>query len=198
MILCDECQKRIVAVFDNEGGKDDEKLIEEHLKDCPECRAFRDDVLRIREPFATASVPGISETVEKEIMQAVRSDSRRRENRYDGNQPQRLPIFARFPRLTWAAGLAALFLIAVSWLMTLSLARKVESLKEELETSRRELALAKEKEHLEEAQEEQVKAISDLHIRVSELEGQVRRGISPRMAWLSEPPYSRPERPSGL
>ena len=48
MISCDECQKKMVALFDNEGSEGDDALMSTHLKDCPECRAFREDMVRIR------------------------------------------------------------------------------------------------------------------------------------------------------
>lgn len=184
MISCDECQERIVAVFDNEGGKDDEKLIDVHLKDCSECRAFREDMRRIRQQFVSVGVPGLSAEVEQELMQVVQADSRRRENRRRDKGPEHPPLLLRFPRLAWAGGLAAVFLIAASWIVSFSLARKVEALKQELETSRREITLVREKEQFEEAQDRQQKAISALYFRMQELEQRVDRSASARPAFL--------------
>jgi anti-sigma factor RsiW len=184
MISCDECQKKIVAVFDNEGGKDDEKLISVHLKDCPQCRAFQDDIVKLRQRFVSIAVPGLSASVQQEVMQLAQADSLRRENRRRAKGPGHPPLLLRSPRLTWAAGLAALFLIAASWVVSFNLARKVEALKQELETSRREIALVREKEQLEEAQDRQQKAISALYFRMQELEQRVERSAPSRSAFL--------------
>ncbi|MHC4508449.1 MAG: hypothetical protein ACYTAO_05750 [Planctomycetota bacterium] len=184
MISCDECQRKLVALFDNEAGKDDEKLIDAHLKDCCECRVFRQDMVRLRQRFGSITIPGLPASIREEIMQLAQADSRRSENRRPDEGAQRRPLLLRFPRLVWAAGLAALFLIATSWVVSFSLAQKVEALGQELETSRREIALAREKEQLEEAQERQQKAISALYFRMQELEQRVDRSASPRSAFF--------------
>ena len=182
MISCDECQKRIAAVFDNEGGNEDEKLIEVHLRDCPECRAFREDMVKLRQRFVSASVPSQPASIRREVLQSAQADSTRRENRRWDKGAEHQPLLFRFPRLVWAAGLAALFLIAASWVVSFNLAQKVETLKQELETSRRQVALAKEKEQLEQAQDRQQKAISALYFRMQELEQRVDRSGPPRPA----------------
>ena len=184
MISCDDCQKKLVAILDNEGTEDDEKLISLHLKDCPQCRAFREDMVKLREQFVSIAVPGPSASVQQEVVQLAQADSRRRENRQRDKGAERQPLVLRFPRLTWAGGLAALFLIAASWLVSFNLARKVEALKQELETSRREIALAREKEQLKEAQDRQQKAISALYFRMQELEQRVDRSAPSRSAFL--------------
>jgi anti-sigma factor RsiW len=184
MISCDDCQRKLVAVLDNEGTGDDEKLISVHLKDCPQCRAFQDDIVKLRQRFGSVAVPGLSASVQQEVMQLAQADSRRRESRHGDEGRQRRPLLLRLPRLAWAAGLAALFLIGMSWVVSFNLARKVEALKQELETSRREIALVREKEQLEEAQDRQQKAISALYFRMQELEQRVDRSASPRPAFL--------------
>ena len=182
MISCDDCQRKLVAILDNEGSRDDEELTNAHLRDCSACRAFRDDMVRIRQQFAAIAVPSLPAAVEQELMQVAQSDSPRRENRRRNKEPERQPLLLRFPRLVWASGLAALFLIAASWLVSFSLAQKVEALKQELETSRRDIALAREKQQLEEAQERQQKAISALYFRMQELEQRIERSGPPRPA----------------
>ena len=184
MISCDECQKKIVTFFDNEGSEDDKKLIDIHLKDCPECRAFQEDIIRLRQQFVSVLTPSLSPKVKQELIQAAQTDSRLSENRKDDNKIQRQPLLVRFPQLTRAGGLAALFLIAASWIVSFNLARRVESLTLELETSRQEIARAREKEQLEEAQERQQKAISALYFRMQELEQRVDRSASPRSAFF--------------
>ncbi|UCC97989.1 MAG: hypothetical protein JSW66_19340 [Phycisphaerales bacterium] len=198
MISCDECQRKLVALFDNEAGKDDEKLIDAHLKDCCECRVFRQDMVRLRQRFVSITMPGLPASVRDEIMQLAHTDSRRGEDRRRDEGPQRRPLLLRFPRLVWGAGLAALFLIAASWVVSYNLARKVEALKQELETSRREIALAKEKEHLEQAQERQQKAISALYFRMQELETRFDRYSSPRTTFLPGRQNGRFHRPDDM
>lgn len=107
-------------------------------------------------------------------------------------------LLLRFPRLTYACALAGLFLIVVSWLACFVLAKETKNLKQELEVAQREIAVAQAEKKLKEAQDNQQKALSELHVRVKELEGHVQRGISPRVVWQSEPPYYTPERPGGL
>lgn len=185
MISCDECQKKLVAILDNESvEEDDEKLISIHLKDCPQCRAFQEDIIKLRQRFVSVAVPDLSASVRQEVVQLAQTDSRRRENRCTDAGPQRQPLLARFPLLTWVTALAALFLMAVSWIVSFNLARKVEFLKKELDTSRQELALAKEKEQLEETQDRQQKAISALYFRMQELEQRMKQSASSRAAFL--------------
>jgi hypothetical protein len=117
-------------------------------------------------------------------MQVAQADSLRMENRRRDKGPKPQSLSLRFPRLVWAANLAALFLIVASWLVSFSLARKMNVLREELEISRRKIALAHEKEQLEEAQERQQKAISALYFRMQELEERVDRSASQRSAFF--------------
>ena len=55
MISCDEYQKKMVAVLDNEGSDEDERLLSAHLADCPECRAFYDGMVSTRQLFSIAT-----------------------------------------------------------------------------------------------------------------------------------------------
>ena len=184
MISCDECQKKIVAVFDNECSENDKELIDIHLKDCPECLAFQEDIMSIRQQFVSVPMPSLSPTVAQELMQVAQTDSLRGNHLGRDKSMSRQPLLVRSPRLAWAGGLAALFLIAASWMVSFSLARKVEDLTQELETSRREIARAREKEQLKEAQERQQKAISALYFRMQELEQRVDKSASPRSAFF--------------
>jgi len=139
----------------------------------------------------------------KEHPNAVKSLKTRAEHLQSKSSPRRKivsrePLFVRFPRLTWACGLVALFLIIISWLACFTLAKETTSLRQELQVARREVAVAQAEKQLKDAQEKQQKAISELHVRVKELEGHVQRGISPRMVWYSESPYYTPERPGEL
>lgn len=108
------------------------------------------------------------------------------------------PLLLRFPRLVWALGVAAVFLVAASCFACFVLARENRTLRQDLVLARREIAMNNRQQQIVEAQNGQQQAISELPVRVRELEGQVQRGISPQMAWLSESPYYGPERPGGL
>jgi anti-sigma factor RsiW len=182
MISCDDCQKKLVATLDSEGAEDDEKLISIHLKDCPQCRAFQEDIVKLRQRFVSVAVPGLPAVVGQELMRIAQDDSLRSNRRGHDKNRSRQPLLLRFPRLAWAGGLAALFLIGMSWVVSFNLAQEVKVLRQELETSRRELALAREKEQIEEAQDRQQKAISALYFRMQELEQRIDRSATLRAA----------------
>jgi uncharacterized protein YhaN len=200
MISCEECQKKLVVVFDNEGCKGDEDLINAHLRDCAMCRAFHEDIAKLRQQFASVDVPDLPGMMGKELMQTVRADSLQRKNRLGDNRAKKPPFLLRFPRLSWAAGLAALFLIIVSLLACYILSQKVSYLKGRLETSQRQLAAVRQdlavaqaaKKNEEDRQKEQ-KAISALYFRMQELEDRFDRFSSMRTTFL----LAERRRPSG-
>ncbi|MGD8501794.1 MAG: zf-HC2 domain-containing protein [Phycisphaerales bacterium] len=198
MISCDECQKKIVAVFDNEANKGDEELIGVHLKDCPECRAFQGDMVRIRHQFVSVPMPSLSPAVGQELMQVAQTDSLRSKSLGCDESGKRQPLLLRFPRLTWAAGLAGVFLIVISWLACFNLARKVKVLRQELQTARRDIAVAQAEQQLKEDRERQQKAISALYFRMQELEDQVNQFSSPRTNFLPTQLNGLSDRRSGL
>jgi predicted anti-sigma-YlaC factor YlaD len=191
MISCEQCQKKLVAILDNEGCDGDEELTNAHLKDCPACRAFRDDIVRIRKRFTSAAVPYSSKAAGKQFMQVVRADSLRRENRLDDDRSKHRPVLLRLPRAAWITGLAGLLLLIVSLLTCYSLANKVSDLKGRLQTSQQELtavrqdmAVAQAAKQLEESSEKEQKAISALYFRMRELEERFDRYSSPRTTFL--------------
>ena len=191
MISCEECQKKMVAILDNEGCDGDEELTNAHLKDCPACQAFREDMARIRKRFISAAVPYSTKAAGKQLMQIVRADSLRRENRLDDNESKCRPVLLRLPRAAWITGLAGLLLLVVSWLACYTLGKEVSDLRGRLETSRRELAavrqdmaVAQAAKQLEESREKEQKAISALYFRMRELEERFDRYSSPRTTFL--------------
>lgn len=189
-----------MTIFDNEGCDSDEELTNAHLKDCPACRAFRDDMLRLRKRFVSVSVPGLPKAAEKQLMQAVRADSLRGENRLK-HQPRLL----RLPRVAWVAGLAGLLLLVVSWLACYTLGKEVSNLRGRLETSRQELAavrhdlaIAQAAKQLEDAREKEQKAISALYFRMRELEERFDRYSSPGTTFLPAQQNARSDRPGDI
>lgn len=184
MISCDDCRKKLVAAFDNEGGKDDANLINAHLKDCPDCRAFQQDMAAIRRQFVSVPIPSLSPSVKQNLLQAAQIDSLRNENLFRNKTINHRPLLLRFPRLTRACGLAGMFLLVVSWFVCFVLNREVVDLRKQLQLAKQEVTLALEKEQLKETQDRQQKAISALYFRMQELENQVDRYSSPRTAFL--------------
>jgi hypothetical protein len=201
MISCEECQNKLVAVFDNEGSESDEELTNAHLEDCPACRAFREDMVRIRKRFISAAVPYSSKAAKKQLMQVVHAYSLQSNNRLDDNESKRRLLLLHLPRAAWIAGLAGLLLLVVSWLACYMLTKKVSDLKGRLETSRQELAavrqdmaVAQAAKQLEDDREKEQKAISALYFRMRELEERIDRYSSPRTTFLPAEQNARSNR----
>ncbi len=184
MISCDECQKKLVAVFDNEANEADEGTVWGHLKDCHQCRAFHKDMVRLRQQFVSVPVPGLPAAVGQELIQVAQADSLRSKSLRRDKGVNRQPLFVRFPRLRWACSLAGLFLIVISWLTCFTLAKETTSLRQELQAARQEIAVARAEKQVKEAQERQQKAISALYFRMQELEKRIDRSPSPRSAFF--------------
>ncbi len=191
MISCDECQKKLVAAFDNEASKEDDQLISSHLTDCCECRAFYQDMVRLRQQFVSVPMPTLSPAVAQELMRIAQTDSLPSNRRGHDKNRSRQPLLLRFPRLTWAGGLAAALLVVSSWLACYALTKRVTDLKQQLQASRQELAVAQqdlavaraEKQREEDRQREQ-KAITALYLRMAELERRIDRGSLPGTTFL--------------
>jgi len=180
MISCDKCQQKIVAVFDNEASEEDEVLISDHIKNCPDCQAFRAEIVKIRQALVSAAVPSVSLELQYKHMQddvASGMNNKGPDFRERANYEH---MAVRFRRLVWAGGLAASFLIIVSWLACFILARRVFDLKQELQVAKQDLAVANVEKQLAEAQERQEKNTLALYLRMQELEERLDRGQSGR------------------
>jgi len=184
MISCDECQKKIVAFFDNEGSEGDEALISAHLKDCSDCRAFHEDMVKMRQEFVSVPVPSPPAAMAQELMRQTAPDSVRGKTSRPEKRLSREPWRRRFRRLAWASAAVGLCLLALSCLRWSSLAREVADLRHDLEVAERDFALFREQKELKEAQERQEKAISALHFRMGELMERFDRIPLPRTAFL--------------
>jgi len=108
------------------------------------------------------------------------------------------PLLIRFPQLTWACGVAALFFITASCTVSFVLARKVVNLKHELELAQRDIAVARTEGKLEEARQAQQKTISTLYHRVEELEQRIPKIPSAIRICYPEEPYYLPDMPDSL
>ena len=180
MISCDECQQKIAAVFDNEANEGDEGLISAHIEDCPECQAFRAEIVKIRQALASNAVPAVSLELQYERMQGVETAGMKSKKPGFKERASYERPAVRFQRLAWAGGLAASFLIVVSWLACFVLARRVHDLKQKLQIVQQDLSVAKVEKQLAETQERQEKTTLALYLRMQELEERFDRGQSGR------------------
>ena len=185
MISCDEYQKKMVAVLDNEGSEEDERLLSAHLADCPECRAFYDGMVSTRQLFSIATATKATVTIGQDFMRTVEADALR-SKKLSGKKPirSRVLFWHKLPRVAWAGGLAAALLIIVSWLACYSLTREVADLRGQLQAAQQHLAVAQEEKQLEEDRQREQKAITALYLRMAELEERVDRFSSPRTAFF--------------
>lgn len=205
MISCEQCQKKLVAIYDNEDCKGDVELTNCHLKDCPACRAFREDMISIRKRFVSAAKPCLSKNVETQLIQTVRADSLHKENRYYNSELKHQPVLLRLPRAVWISGLAGLFLLIVSWLACFTLSKEVSELRDRLEVSgqklaaiRHDLAVAQASKQLEESREKEQKAISALYFRMRELEERFDQYSSLETTFLPAQQNRRSDRSGGM
>jgi len=185
MISCDEYQKNMVAVLDNEGSKDDERLLSAHLADCSECRAFYDEMVSTRQLFSIAASKKAAVTIGQDFMRTVETDALR-SKKLSGKKPirSRALFWDKLPRLVWAGGLAAALLVIVSWLACYVLTKEVSDLRGQLQVAQQHLAVAQAEKQLEEDREREQKAITALYLRMAELEERVDEFSSPRMTFV--------------
>ncbi len=187
MISCDECQKKIVASFDNEGSEGDEALLSGHLKDCSDCRAFHEDMVKLRQEFVSVPVPSPPTAMAQEVMRQTAPDSVRGKTSRPEKRLSREPWRPRFRRLAWASGLAVLAVVALSSLVCLTMSKKVQALTQELQIAQRDVAFfraEKRLSELQERQEKEQKAITALYLQMGELEQRFDQVYSPRTAFL--------------
>jgi predicted anti-sigma-YlaC factor YlaD len=185
MISCDEYQKKMVAVLDNEGSEEDERLLSAHLKDCPKCRAFYDGMVSTRQLFSIATATKATVTIGQDFLRTVEADALR-SKKLSGKKHirSRALFWDKLPRVVWAGGLAAALLVIVSWLACYSLTKEVADLKAQLQAAQQHLAVAQEEKQLEEDRQREQKAITALYLRMAELEERVDRFSSPRTAFF--------------
>jgi len=185
MISCDEYQKKMVAVLDNEGSEEDERLLSAHLADCPECQAFYDGMVSTRQLFSIATATKATVTIGQDFLRTVEADALR-SKKLSGKKHirSRALFWHKLPRVAWAGGLAAALLVIVSWLACYTLTREVADLKGQLQAAQQHLAVAQEEKQLEEDRQREQKAITALYLRMAELEERVDRFSSPRTAFF--------------
>ena len=201
MISCEECRKKMVALFDREGREEDDALVSEHLRDCPRCRNFQEEMAEIRQRFVCLPSISLSAEAGQQLMREAESDlTGGKTSRHEkAARPEFRP--RKFRRLAWASGLAVFLVIVASSLVCVMFSKKVEALKQELEIARREVALARAEKKLQQAQDSQTKdraAISSLQFRVQDLEERFRHFSSPKVVSHGGDAYDFPYGPSEL
>jgi anti-sigma factor RsiW len=191
MTSCAEYQTRMAALFDNEAGDEDLRLVAGHLQDCAECRAFCLELVGIRRALASACPPSLSPAVRQGVLDRIGADqSPRGESR--GRSSARFLHAGGLWR--WAAVLA---LGALS-IVCLALGRTARDLRVKLGSAEQQVAAIQEQAKLAESQERQQKAISALYFRMAELEERVKRGSPSQRASFPTPAYDRSARQSNL
>ena len=178
MISCDECQQKIAAVFDNEAHEGDQSLISVHIENCPECQEFRAEIVKIRQALVSAAVPAVSLELQYERMQGVGAAGKKNNQPAFRNIASYERMAVRFRRLAWAGGLAASFLIIVSWLACFMLAGRAHDLKQQLQIAQHDLDVVNVEKQLAEAKERQQKNTLALYLRMQELEERFGKGQS--------------------
>jgi len=185
MISCDEYQKKMVAVLDNEGSEEDERLLSAHLRDCPECRAFYDEMVSTRQLFSIATATKAAVTIGQDFLRTVEADALRNK-KLSAKKPirSRALFWDKLPRVVWAGGLAAALLVIVSWMACYALTKEVADLKGQLQDAQQHLAVVQAEKQLEEDRQREQKAITALYLRMAELEERFNWYSSPRTTFL--------------
>jgi len=185
MISCDEYQKKMVAVLDNEGSEEDESLLSAHLAECPECRAFYEEMVSNRQLFSIAAATKATVTIGQDFLRTVEADALR-SKKLSGKKPirSRALFWHKLPRVVWAGSLAAALLIVISWLACYALTKEVANLKAQLQAAQQHLTVAQAEKQLEEDRQREQKAITALYLRMAELEERVDRFSLPRTTFF--------------
>jgi hypothetical protein len=191
MNSCDEYQVKIVALFDNEAWDDDLQSVAGHFQDCPDCRAFCLDLIRIRRGMAYAPLPRLSQAAGEVVLGKVR----------DGGADHtkvRARCRRRFPKAGWPMRWAAVLTIGLLALTCLALNRTAKELRGKLGAAEQQVAIIQEERQLAESEERQQKAIAALYFRMAELEERVNRFSPSQRASVRSQGYERPKTQGNL
>jgi len=171
--------------LDNEGSEEDERLLSAHLRDCPECRAFYDEMVSTRQLFSIATATKAAVTIGQDFLRTVEADALRNK-KLSAKKPirSRALFWDKLPRVVWAGGLAAALLVIVSWMACYALTKEVADLKGQLQDAQQHLAVVQAEKQLEEDRQREQKAITALYLRMAELEERFNWYSSPRTTFL--------------
>lgn len=191
MNSCDEYQVKIVALFDNEAWDDDLWSVAGHLQDCPDCRAFCLDLIRIRRDMAYAPLPRLSQAAGQVVLDRVRDGSA-------DHTKVRAGCRKWFPKAGWLMRWAAVLTIGLLALTCLALNRTAKELRVKLAVAERQVATIQEERQLAQSEERQQKAIAALYFRMAELEERVSRFSPSQRASVRSQGYERPKTQGNL
>jgi anti-sigma factor RsiW len=199
MISCDDCQKKMVAVLDNESSAEDVKLVFGHLADCTACRTFYNELISTRQLFSISTAMKEPVIIGHEFMRTVEAETQR-SRKFSGEKTVRTRTLSRnkLSRVMWAGGAAAALLIVASWLACYSLAREVADVRGRLHAANQDLAVVRAEKQIEEDRQKEQKVITALYLRMAELESRVDRYSSPRTTFLPAEQNRRSDRPGDM
>jgi len=185
MISCDDCQKKMVAVLDNESSTEDVKLVFGHLADCAACRTIYNELISTRQLFSISAAMKEPVIIGHEFMRTVEADAQR-SRKFSGKKIMRNRTLSRnkLSRVMWAGGAAAALLIVASCLVCYSLSREVADVRGRLQAANQDLAVVRAEKQIEEDRQKEQKVITALYLRMAELESRVERYSSPRTTFL--------------
>lgn len=185
MISCDDCQKKMVAVLDNESSTEDVKLVFGHLSDCAACRTIYNELISTRQLFSISAAMKEPVIIGHEFMRTVEADAQR-SRKFSGKKIMRNRTLSRnkLSRVMWAGGAAAVFLIVASCLVCYSLSREVADVRGRLQAANQDLAVVRAEKQIEEDRQKEQKVITALYLRMAELESRIERYSSPRTTFL--------------
>ena len=185
MISCNECQKKIASVFDNEASEGNESLISDHIQHCPNCQAFRGHMIKMRQALVSDPVPFVSLKFPQECMQGIVANGNKSKEPNSKEKASINHASDKFRSLVFVSGLAAAFLIITSLLACLLMVRKVVALNHELQVSQQNLSIAYAERQTEDEREKQEKVYMALFLRMAELEDRFENSSQPRATFLT-------------
>jgi hypothetical protein len=185
MISCDDCQKKMVAVLDNESSAEDVKLVFGHLSDCAACRTIYNELISTRQLFSISAAMKEPVIIGHEFMRTVEAETQK-SRKFSGEKIMRTRTLSRnkLSRVMWAGGAAAALLIVASCLACYSLSREVADVRGRLQAANQDLAVVRAEKQIEEDRQKEQKVITALYLRMAELESRVERYSSPRTTFL--------------
>jgi hypothetical protein len=190
MTPCNAWHEKIVRGLDKESGGKEQNEIADHLQACPSCQAFRDRYMSIRQKFGSVTEPELPASIREHLDREITADVNG--GKVDSPSTQRTtdkPIPSRHPAWRYVQQAAAILLVGLLGTACVLLEKKNTALERDLQLARQKIEWLHTQEQNEQAQNDQQQAISDLHIRVRNLEERTKLSISPAMTWHSESPY---------
>ncbi len=190
MTPCKAWHEKIVRGLDKETGNKEQKEVADHLQTCPSCRAFRDRYMSIRQAFNSVTEPELPASIRENLSREIAAEAN---GPVPGTvSPEQRPdnsLRLKRPKWRWFQQVAAILLVGFLGTACTILVKKNTALERDLQLAHQKIEWLHTQEQRKKAQNSQQQAISDLHIRVRNLEERIRLSISPAMTWHAESPY---------